>query len=173
MSSADFTGAADESEVTDCDPESDRYMSSESDQEGQESSTPKRPRQVQRLASLTMTPASVHTRVRVQRKRPATPDEASARSAAYHTTQRHRPTGASKIADALDSLATRSAPTVHERAIHVLTRCYTGIITDDEMVQAYELMTNKAKAAVFVAMPEGNCRDKWLKSQIFNSTSFL
>jgi hypothetical protein len=79
---------------------------------------------------------------------------------------RERMSGAIRIASAIEQLSTSVAPTVHERAISVLTENYCNCLTDMQMVQAYSLMTDKAKAAIFVAMPANRCRKLWLFNEI-------
>jgi predicted Fe-S protein YdhL (DUF1289 family) len=70
------------------------------------------------------------------------------------------------IADAITNMSTAAAPSVHERAIKVLTENYSGCLSDMDMVSAYTLMTDKSKAAVFVALPANHCRKLWLLKQI-------
>lgn len=79
---------------------------------------------------------------------------------------RQRLSGAGRIANAIQQLSTVTLPSVHERAISVLTDHYSDCLTDLQMVDAYSLMTEKSKAAVFVAMPPNRCRQLWLLKQI-------
>ena len=81
-------------------------------------------------------------------------------------TVRVRASGATKIADAIDNLTNKKIETVHERAIKLLNEVYENELDDDQMLAAYSLMTDKAKAAVFVALPATHRRKLWLLGQI-------
>ena len=99
------------------------------------------------------------TKGSAKRRRPPSPEDAK-------PPVRQRTSGADRLAHAIHALSTTVAPTVHERAIEALNEHYANCLTDLQMVQAYSLMTNKAKAAVFVAMPPNRCRKLWLYSEI-------
>jgi hypothetical protein len=128
---------------------------------------------------------------KITRHRPPTPNQKKARPAATPTPSkakssakrgrtttpskspgdmtlpvRERPSGASRIADAIQSIATAVIPSVHERAIEALNQHYSTCLTDLQMVQAYSLMADKSKASVFVAMPTNRCRKLWLYGEI-------
>lgn len=56
--------------------------------------------------------------------------------------------------------------TPSERAVQLLQRRYSGKLTDEDVVEAFDVMLDPMKARIFLIMTPGEQRDLWLLRQI-------
>ena len=53
-----------------------------------------------------------------------------------------------------------------ESAVHLISKYMICLLDDDELIQAYDVIIDEKKAALFLAMPSTEVRLRWLRHQI-------
>lgn len=93
----------------------------------------------------------------------ASPRAADSQPAPHPPQQQHQQQQQQEVAADVPTIAPL---TPSERAVQLLQRRYSGKLTDDDVVEAFDVMLDPMKARIFLIMTPGEQRDLWLLRQI-------